>query len=384
MAHDLLRAWADTDAVDHHCHPLRRWPGFITAFDLRAAFSESLDASVINAHTPCTAAYRSALRRLADEFSCAPSEEAILAVRSGQAPSTYANGLLWKSRTGTMLIDHGFGGADVFTPAEHRNEVLIPQREILRLETLAEALLTNCQAPGEWFEAVGEGLRSGVERGAVAVKTIAAYRGGLRLRRHPAADVSAAFHQAREQARQTDLRARLSGEALCHSLVFEAARHCLALGVPLQVHCGLGDPDEDLALAGPLGLRELIAAPPLAGLRIILLHCYPYHREAAYLCAVHPNVYMDLSLTIPLAASDGTQAMREVLGLCPWSKLLYGTDASRLPEAYFVAAALHREALEAALSDLVEARVLAWDEAVEAGRRVLKDNALSLYGLSEH
>ena len=60
---------------------------------------------------------------------------------------------------------------------------------------------------------------------------------------------------------------------------------------------------------------------------------------------------------------------------------LYATDASRLPEAYFVAATLHRAALGAALSELVEFGALSWDEAAGAGRAVLAGNAVSLYQL---
>jgi hypothetical protein len=45
--------------------------------------------------------------------------------------------------------------------------------------------------------------------------------------------------------------------------------------------------------------------------------------------------------------------MHEVLGLCPWSKLLYASDASRLPELFLVAAELHREALAEAFGQLV-------------------------------
>ena len=174
---------------------------------------------------------------------------------------------------------------------------------------------------------------------------------------------------------------RLSGKALCDTLVFEAAACCRALDVPLQVHCGLGDPDEDLALASPLGLRPLFEDPALRGLNVVLLHCYPYQREAAYLAAVYPGAFMDLSLAIPLAADDGARALRESLGLCPWSKLLYATDASRLPEFYFVAAARQRDALATALSDLVAGGFLTRDESVEAGRRILAGNATALYGL---
>src|SRR4029077_21051387 len=104
-------------------------------------------------------------------------------------------------------------------------------------------------------------------------------------------------------------------------------------------------------------------------LRVVLLHCYPYHREAAYLCALHADVYMDLSLALPQAGSDGTRAMGEALGLCPWTKLLYATDATALPEAYLVAAARHREALAAALAELVAASTLDEPEAGAARRR---------------
>jgi predicted TIM-barrel fold metal-dependent hydrolase len=159
------------------------------------------------------------------------------------------------------------------------------------------------------------------------------------------------------------------------------AEECARLGLPLQVHCGLGDPDEDLAEASPLGLRPLFTDPNFDGLKVVMLHCYPFHREAAYLCSVHLNAWMDLSLTVALAGVDAKAAMRETLGLCPWSKLLYATDASRQPEMYLVAASLHREALADAFGELVEEGVLSVPEAEAAGRRVLAGNAKELYRL---
>ena len=114
----------------------------------------------------------------------------------------------------------------------------------------------------------------------------------------------------------------------------------------------------------------------------MLLHCYPFHREAAYLASVFPGVYMDLSLAIPLAAHDGARALVEALGLCPTSKLLYATDATRFPEVYLVAAALHREALAAALALLVDTGWLTQTDAFEAGRQVLSGNARRIYPLA--
>jgi predicted TIM-barrel fold metal-dependent hydrolase len=382
----LLAEWEGVRAVDHHCHPLLRWPLDLTPFGLRAVFTEAADPTMIRDHVPCTAAYRGALASLAGALGCAATEGAILEVRAREDPGTYANALLERSGTGVMLLDHGFGGADAFTIAEHRREVSLPQHEIVRLETLGEDLAADVDDPLEWFEAVRAALRAAVEEGACGVKTIAAYRSGLQLRRHSPEEVAREFSRWRAALRrESDLagepRPRLSGEALCHTLAFEAAACCRVLDVPLQVHCGLGDPDEDLALASPLGLRPLFEDPALRGLHVVLLHCYPYHREAAYLSAMYPRAFMDLSLAIPLAAADGARALREALGLCPWSKLLYATDASRLPELYLVAASRQREALAVALSDLVAAGFLGRDEGVEAGRRVLAGNATALYRL---
>jgi hypothetical protein len=359
----LLAAWESELAIDHHCHPLRPWVSRLDPLDLRACFSETLDPGVLRDHVPHTAAYRQALRRLAEAFECPPTEEAVLDSRSGLSMSD----LMARSRTGLMLVDRGFGGPEV-------GEVAIPQRDVLRLETLAEELLGSSVDVEAWLRSVRTALR---ETSAVAVKTILAYRASLRLRTPSRADVEAEFAALRGAPRP-----RLSGDPLCHALVLEAAEECARLGLPLQVHCGFGDPDEDLAEASPLGLRPLFTDPTFDGLRVVLLHCYPFHREAAYLCSVHPDAWMDLSLTVPLAGVDARRAMGETLGLCPWSKLLYATDASRQPEMYLVAASLYREALATAFGELVEERVLSTEEAAEAGRRVLSANARELYRLS--
>jgi uncharacterized protein len=376
----LLASWEDVQAVDHHCHPLRRWPFQLTAVELRSAFTEAIDSGIVDQHVIHTAAYQQALSRIAAEVGCDPSEAAVLAHRNAADPATYARQLLGRGATEVMLVDHGFASADSFTIEEQRQATGIPQREIIRLETLAETLVSTARDPREWFSAVRAALRSAVERGAVGVKTICAYRASLRLAPVDTDALGVAFRALRLRAAGAQSW-RLTGDALCHALLFEAAQECLALDVPLQVHCGFGDPDEDLGEASPLGLRPLFVESAYRGLRVALLHCYPYHREAAYLCGVFPGVYMDLSLTIPFAGLEGGRAMREALGLCPTSKLLYASDATRYPEVYLVAATLHREALAAALGELLERRILSHGAAVEAGRQVLAGNARRLYRL---
>ncbi len=68
--------------------------------------------------------------------------------------------------------------------------------------------------------------------------------------------------------------------------------------------------------------------------------------------------------------------VREALELAPVSKLLYASDAARTPELYFLAAKWWREALADVLMEALSA-----DDAEWAGRQILRENALALYGV---
>ncbi|HYY46289.1 MAG TPA: amidohydrolase family protein [Candidatus Angelobacter sp.] len=377
----LLAAWEHVGAIDHHGHLLRRWPFNLTAVELRSAFSEALDPAIAEHHVIHTAVYQDAIRRIAIELGCEPNEDGVLELRNKTEGATYARDLLQRTTTEVMLVDTGFASAELLTLEEQQTALGMPQREIVRLETLAEKLIGSADNVAAWFGEVRAALQISVERGAVGVKTICAYRASLKLRTPDQDELERAFRNLKREA-STGAPVRLSGDALCHALLLDAARACGELDVPLQIHCGFGDPDEDLAETSPLGLRPLFIDPTLAGLRIALLHCYPYHRDAAYLCSVFPNVYMDLSLTIPFAGLDGFRAMKETLGLCPTSKLLYATDATRYPEVYFVAARLHREALAEALGEFVDRGIMRSRDAESAGRLVLAENARRLYVLN--
>jgi uncharacterized protein len=85
-------------------------------------------------------------------------------------------------------------------------------------------------------------------------------------------------------------------------------------------------------------------------------------------------VYFDLSLTIPHVARPAEMVL-EALELAPWSKLFYASDAALAPELYFLAAKRWREALAQALPELLPP-----EEAADAARAILRENALELYG----
>src|SRR6267143_3168866 len=174
----LLHAWEQEPAVDHHCHPLRRWPFQLTALELRAAFTEAADPRIPKQHVLQTAGYRAALRRLGEALGCEPTEAAILDLRNRAEPAEFATRLLLRTDTGLLLLDYGFSGGDAFSADEHARVVRVPQAEIVRVETVAERLVAAASDPREWLAAVRSALRVAVQAGAAWVKPICAYRAG--------------------------------------------------------------------------------------------------------------------------------------------------------------------------------------------------------------
>jgi hypothetical protein len=333
-ARSLREVLTETPAVDHHAHGILRAPP-AGLDEFRGLFSESPDPRQWP-HVATAVTYRRAIALLASHLGCEPTEQAVLARRLATDPGEYASSLLRASLTDLLLVDEGFPPAGVSTTTFELGELArCEARPVMRIEA----------TPLDSLRGAVAGARAA---GYVALKTIAAYRGGLDLDTMP------------EPVRIALLIALETNEATGDPL-------------PVQVHTGFGDSDLLLPTAHPGLLKPLIEQ--FSRTNWVLLHCYPFVREAGWLAHVYGNVYFDLSLTIPHVARPAA-ALYEALELAPTSKLLYASDASRTPELYLLAARWWREALADVLPTL-----LPDDAAAEAARLILRENAVAVYRL---
>jgi uncharacterized protein len=314
--------------VDHHAHGvLRRPPASLDEF--RGLFSESSDPRQWP-HVATGLTYRRALRELAELLGCDAVEDAVYEHRISADPAGYASKLLRASGTEWLLVDTGFPPQGESTTWDELGELAgCRARPVLRIESVDAGHVEE-----EVSNARGNGF--------VALKTIAAYRGGL------------------DRIQELVVTALEANEASGDPL-------------PVQMHTGFGDSDLHLHRADPGHLKPVVER--FRDTPFVLLHCYPFVREAGWMAHVYGNVFFDLSLTIPHAARPA-EMLREALELAPVSKLLYASDAARTPELYYLAARWWREALA---DVLVESLTL--DEADAAARMVLRENALRLYAL---
>ena len=268
-------------------------------------------------------------------------------------PAEYASSLLRATRTEWLLVDDGYPPPGEGTSWDELGELAnCRARPVLRIERVAE-------------EAGLDGLRSEVtaarENGFVGLKTIAAYRCGLDFEAFETSDSLVPGERVERAAMRDAVTAALEANEETGS------------PLPVQVHTGFGDSDLFLPRVQPGFLKPLIER--FRDTPFVLLHCYPFVREAGWLAHVYGNVYFDLSLTIP-HVSRPAEMVRQALELAPVSKLLYASDAARTPELYYLAAKWWREALAEVLTETLEPH-----EAEVAGKQVLGENARALYGL---
>jgi predicted TIM-barrel fold metal-dependent hydrolase len=367
----------DAPVIDGHGHPLLAEGAELSPERFAALFSEGRPGAMA-AHLPHTGYFRRTLVALARELGTPPTPEAVLEARRRRDPAA-AGRALADAGVAALLVDTGYPPS-AMPLATMRQRLPCPVHEVVRIETRAEALLPAALPFADFLAALGAELRAAAER-CVAFKSIVAYRSGLAVR--PAAGEAAAAYRRAVARVRAGGSPRLVDKPLLDALFALGLDVAAATGRPLQVHAGFGDPDIDLPTANPALLRPVLEDPRRAGVRLVVLHmAYPYVREAAFLAAVYPHVYVDCSLALPYLGPGAVPPLVELLSLAPWTKLLYGSDVSALPELFALAARGGRAALGEALGWLA-ARDGLGDAAPEAiGRRILADNARTLYQLA--
>lgn len=365
---------------DHHAHPLLAAEATATPAGFRRWFTESTDPAIHEQYVESTLLYRTAIRWLAARLDCDATVEAVLAARTEHDYTEWTRILFEDAGIETVLCDYGYGDASALTHDEMQATLPCPVAPILRLESLAEDLIREHEMFDQMVEAFVEKLSSARDAGYVALKSIVAYRSGLDVGPVSRDAAVTAFVDLSEKVARGE-PIRLERKPLCDYLLTVAFAQAGEQRLPVQLHTGFGDSDADLRDANPLHLRWVIEEYPEVPL--VLLHAgWPYYRELAHLAAIYPNVWLDISLAVPFATAGIPTMLRDVLGMTPFTKVLYATDAFTMPEIYWVATRWGRWGLEQVLSEFVREGFLSANQATRTAEAILAGNARALYNLS--
>jgi uncharacterized protein len=361
--------------VDHHCHGLVR-----TDVD-RDSFESMMNEAP--GPSPLATSLFDSMLGLAVRRWCGPvlelepfaSADEYLSRRTEVGVTEVNRRFVAQSGITTFLVDTGLEPHLLTSPDELAGMVGGSSHEIIRLETVAQDVLASGTVAGEFEERVIQALEIS---GAIGAKSIAAYRTGLQLPAQKPTPSQLAMALL-------DLHPDSTGAyRIAHPVISGwLAWTAIELGMPLQFHVGYGDNDLDLLACDPLRLTDFLRATEDRGVPVLLLHNYPFHRNAAYLAQVFSHVFIDVGLATHNTGALSRSLIRESLELVPFGKLLFSSDAYGLAELYFLGALLFRRGLVSVLDSLVQEGEMSNADAARVGKLVGRDNARRAYRLSD-
>ena len=364
--------------VDHHVHPaLAAETGQAEFEQLITESDRPLPAGLTQFDSQLGVAIR---RWCAPVLGLEPFPEPAdyLARRAALGAAEGTRRLLRATGTAHFLLDTGYVRPGLLDLPGMREAAGARADEVVRLESVAEQAVLDGDRSAAGFAARFAAALARQAATAVGLKSIVGYRFGLDFDPAPpaAAEVTAAAGGWLRQIEATG-QVRVQDPVLLRHLLWTG----LGLGLPLQLHTGFGDPDADLRRCDPLLLRGFLQQTEAAGVPVMLLHCYPYHRGAGYLAQAFPHVYLDVGLAINYAGARAAAVVAESLELAPFGKVLFSSDAWGPPELHYLGALLWRRATARVLGAWVADGDWSPADALRVAEMVGAGNARRVYRL---
>jgi len=251
------------------------------------------------------------------------------------------------------------------------------------VEELTSALDCNVTSLDEYLDACLKIFKGYKKFGAVAFKDQSAYTRTLSYDNPPRAEAEKVFNWIMEDPRRSagyPDQTRPMDDYLFHCFM----RMARDLNLPVQIHTGhMAGIRNDIAKTNAVGLTRLIELHRDA--RFDLFHAnWPYSGEVLYLCKNYPNVTIDFCWANIIDPVYCQNMFKQALSSVPHGKIHgYGSDFGGSADRAWAHAAIARDNIAIALSDMVEIQYLDLDEAKEVGRAWLFDNANKFFNLKQ-
>ncbi|MDQ6674900.1 MAG: amidohydrolase [Chloroflexota bacterium] len=381
----------DIPVVDNHVHPWRASTSHISSQELagHVALSDGALTSVrreylpIRQLAPALRLFRDTnlganfLRsELARYLNVDDDWESVITARNAVADADYrawAMRLFADAGIETLLVDEG-GSQPRITLDELGRIAPLRLRRVARSDNFIRDLLPEHDSWTDFYRAYQAALEEALADGAIAFKSVIAYRTGLDVEPVSEDEARRNFEATRGDVEGTQKAFR--DFLLCHTMDFARER-----GLWIHIHAAVGDPDIVYQRANPALLYPLLHSERFRANRVVLVHGgWPWVGEAAAMVAILPNVYLDVSEGTIFGMPNMRQRIMEVIEACPYSKILYGADGS-VPEALWIVARRYKAVLGRVLEELVGEGFCSRREAYQVARGILSDNALRLYEL---
>lgn len=212
----------------------------------------------------------------------------------------------------------------------------------------------------------------------VVLKSVIGYITGLEVKKHTYEEGEIAYYKYIQNPDD-----RENEKVFRDFMLYDSMKLCIQYDLPLQIHTGMGNtPLCNISQMNPILLNDFLCDEENRKVPTVLLHCgYPYLRETGYLVSHFTQVYTDVSQMVYHAGLSAETGLKELLEMCPFTKLLYASDGGSLPEHTWFTAKYFKSVLSRTLDYYCQMGVFDENTAYRYGAMILSENAKKLYKL---
>lgn len=248
---------------------------------------------------------------------------------------------------------------------------------LFQMDGLLNRLLRECKDYQELESRFVAGIREAVAQGFIGIKC------------HVLEEVTCSPREVYKEEAQAAFQGAVAKERDGFNTVYLAVLTqlmlvCQELDVSIHIHTGsTGNPyDGYYERLNPFRMATFLTNAKFINTKVVFLHgSYPNTRNAALMAHSFPHVWVDLGWVLPWIALDFAQCLRDVLGVAPHTKVIFGSGQHGLPEFVWMSAKLAKSSLALVMQEYVDRDLLSASQAQETAEGLLYRNAEKLYGM---
>ena len=234
----------------------------------------------------------------------------------------------------------------------------------------------------DYLSFISRTLEDNEKKGGIAMKFEVAYFRSTKFSDPPREQAQAIYQKYAAGGVPSADEYKTFQDFIFRYLVQEGGR----LHLPVHIHSAVGIGDYfSLSESGIMNLENILRDPRYSDTTFVMIHGgYPFEREAIWLAA-RKNVYLDSSYQeLVMYPSEFKKSLKQWLETFP-DKITFGTDCFPYnevlgaEESYWLGVQSGREALAAALAEMVSGGEVGEPKALEMAKAYLHDTAVSLY-----
>ncbi|MDP9161295.1 MAG: amidohydrolase family protein [Acidobacteriota bacterium] len=262
-------------------------------------------------------------------------------------------------------------------------EVFIPLQEKMLHRWMQQENVSKLPPTfSDYLSFVSRTLEDNQKKGGIAMKFEVAYFRSTKFGDPGREQAEGVYKKFADGGVPSPEEYKIFQDYLFRYLIVEGGR----LHLPVHIHSAVGIGDYfSLSESGIMNLENVLRDPRYSGTTFVMIHGgYPFEREAIWLAAAK-NVYMESSYQeLVMYPSEFKHSLKQWLETFP-DKITFGTDCFPYnqilgaEESYWLGIQSTRQALAAALAEMVSMGEISESMALEMAKAYMHDTGLSIY-----